>query len=468
MRTGRPSLAIACVADSKPKYLFEALRLAQTIFFDDSYSEFADLYIGVFPDASAEYLSAYQKLGATVVELEKYTDKHGPSNKLSILKCALLDAYDHVALFDCDLLPVETFPEFLNFEGVQAKPADRYTLSTQCLSDVFALCGVPIPEPVWRTSIDNVLTTCYCNSGCIIFSKSILRPFVDEWFRLNNILLANMEILGAQSFFLDQASFCVCVAVFLDKFRPLPLEMNFPGHLRPEIYSAETLQITPKIVHYHDRVDMRTGELDLTGLPNVQSVALRVNKRTADRQITPDDNRLFWDASYAMRSAPAEPSCRDMATLALVRCVISSLQPRTILDLGCGTLCPEFLESSISYRGLDFSVEAIRLARHRFPHYSLVNGEIASLAATDGADLVLLLDVLPSRSNWMSDIRLETALALAEKALFLSVNIPDFDCSTNAQQIAYRRLKSSAAEFAFAGRIGSELFFLCLKERGRK
>jgi len=463
-----PILAIACVADSKPKYLFEALRLAQAIFLNPAYRGFADLFIGVFSDAPKEYVAAYRELGAKVVELEEYTDKHGPSNKLTVLRSTLLDAYDYVALFDCDLLPVESFGELLNFEGVQAKLADLSTLDDTHLTGIFGRLGLTAPAPIWRTSIDDVPATCYCNAGCIVFSRSIFRSFVERWFQFNDILLANIEVLGARSFFLDQASFCACLSTFLDKFRPLPLYMNFPGHLAPKVYPLDALNTVPKIIHYHDRVDVRTGALDLTSLPNVQQILFHFNGLTADRRKALRDTPLFWDAIHTMPGQRGMSPSRRAGALALVRCAISSVAPRNILDLGCGTFCPQGLESSLAYHGVDFSAEAIRIARQKCPQYSFRIGDIMDAGNLETGDLVLLFDVISAHADRAADLLVQQAITHARKAVLVSLQLPDGSDAMEGWQAASARLGSVAAGFVPVARLGTEHFFLRLNDESTR
>ena len=457
-------LAIACVADTKARYLFEALRLAQALSLIPDFKGFADLYVGVFPDAHdhfGNFIGSLRECGANIVTLGERIEVHGPSNKLQILDAPELKSYDHVALVDCDMLPVKAFPEMLEFDGVQAKIVDIDAIDRAQLSAVFELFGASVPAPVWQTSLDRVVATCCCDTGCVIFSRSVLDEFVGRWRRFNDILLVNRWLLGQNDHLLDQASFCVCLSTFLERFRPLPIGMNFPGHLPAEHYPDDALLVEPQWLHYHDKVDRRTGALDLTALPNVQKVAAAFNARSAPVRnallARPD---LFWPAYHGAPEERNPVGGRHPETHALVRCVIDSVKPKSILDLGCGTFGPEELNPSIAYHGIDCSSEAIEIARQKFPQYSYEPGNIEDAKAQAKADLVIMLDVIGIEMNPSDKPLLERALTLANQAVLVSARAPGHDMRDQAWKMFLDELDTISPGFREVGRVGNELFVL--------
>jgi hypothetical protein len=458
-----PPLAIACVADTKPKYLFEALRLAQALSSNPEFTDFADLYIGVFPDAQRHFdifIGLFREFGANIVTLGEPKKDHGPSNKLQILNAPELQSYDYVALVDCDMLPVKIFPEVLDFDGVQAKPADLNTVDRSELSAVFDLFSLPMPVPNWQTSLDRVPITCYCNTGCVIFSRSIFREFVDRWLHINDTLLVNKSVLGRNGYFLDQASFCVCVSTFIKRFRQLPITMNFPGHLPIEYYPDDVLSVEPQWLHYHNRVDRRTGALDLTALPNVQKTADAYNERSAAFRKTLAGRALFWVVYHRTPAEWDRVDGRHPEVQALVRCVIDSVKPQSILDLGCGTFSPNELDPFIAYHGIDCSGEAIRMARRKFPHYSykIENFRVANITAN--ADLVMMLDVIGTQADPWEGPLLMRVLTWANRAVLISARAPEHDTSEQAWEVFLTRLESVLPGFRKVGHVGTEIFLL--------
>lgn len=458
-----PRLAIACVADTKTKYLFEAFRLAQALSLNTEFKGFADLYIGVFPDAQrdfSDFVGLYRGLGARIVTLGERSEDHGPSNKLQILDAPELTCYDHVALVDCDMLPVRPFPEVLDFDGVQAKIADSNTLDRSQLSGVFGLLGLPMPASGWQTSLDRVAHTCYCNTGCIIFSRSILDEFVTRWRRFNDVLRANKSVLGERVFFLDQASFCACLSTFLDRFRPLPISMNFPGHFPVEHYPDDTLSVEPQWLHYHNKVDRRTGALDLTTLPNVQKTVDAFNGQSAPILRALRETPMFWQVYYGAHTEQNPIGDRHPEAHALVRCAIDSLKAESILDLGCGTFSPRELDPSIAYHGIDWSAEAIKRARRRFPRYSYSLGNIRDAKAPAKADLVMMLDVIGPEGSSRDKALLARVLTWANRAVLVSASAPAPDTREEAWKIFLDWLATVSPGFREVGHVGSELFVL--------
>jgi SAM-dependent methyltransferase len=456
-----PRLAIACVADAKHKYLFEALRLAHALSSNTALRDFSDLYIGVFPDARfGKFIELFHELGANIIWLSQRSDDHGPSNKLQILTDPALKSYDYVTLVDCDMLPVKPFPELLDFDGVQAKIADLNTLDCSRLSGVFDLLGMPMPSPRWNTSLDRVVTTCYCNTGCIVFSQSILEEFVARWIHYNDVLRANKAVLGDRVYFLDQASFCACVSTFIDRFRPLPLSMNFPGHMPGERYPENTLAIEPQWLHYHNKVDYRTAELDLTVLPNVQKTVAASNQQSASFRKALRETPLFWNVFYGAQSELCAFAERHPEAHSLVRCVINSLEPESILDLGCGTFSPDTLNPSMRYVGIDWSAEAVRNARRKFPRYSYELANIREAKAPARADLVMMLDVIGPEACASNRGLLAHALALANRGILVSTTAPDWHSRDQAWQIFLDQLETVSTGFRVLGNVGTELFVL--------
>ena len=450
------------MADTKTKYLFQAFRLAQALSLNLEFKGIADLYIGVFPDSEryfSDFIGLFRGLHANIVTLGERIEDHGPSNKLLILETPELKSYDHVALVDCDTLPIKPFPAaVLDFDGVQAKIADFNTLDCSQLSVVFELLGLPMPVPSWQTSLDRVAHTCYCNTGCIVFSRSILEEFVSRWRQFNDILRANKSVLGKRVYFLDQASFCACVSTFLDRFRPLPIGMNFPGHISVEHYPADTLSVEPRWLHYHDKVDPRTGALDLTALPNVQKPVRAFNEQSAPVLKALRETPLFWEVYYDTERPPVDE--RNAETNALLRCVIDSLEPESILDLGCGTFSPKGLKPFIAYHGIDWSAQAIKMARQKFPEYSYSLGDIRDTKAPARADLIMILNVIGPPGSPRDEKLLARVLRWANRAVLVSASAPDYDTKEQAWKVFLGWLESISLGFREVGHVGAELFVL--------
>ena len=196
-------IAICCVADTKLKYLSQALRLLQSVRWFSKGLNASKVFIGYFEGTPDYYLEEYSRFNGTAVKLERYSSIHGPSNKMAILEKDFLKDFDYVMMIDCDTIIVDDFSEFLDFSGVQAKIADLKTLPERILSNVLTAAGKDGAVVAgYKTSIDRQETSLYCNSGVIIFSKEIFPSFVEKWFYWNNFLLERMDMLERYNFFL--------------------------------------------------------------------------------------------------------------------------------------------------------------------------------------------------------------------------------------------------------------------------
>lgn len=269
-------IAMCCVTDEKPKYRIQALRWARSI---RLFGPPADLFIGLTDPLPAKFREEFEDLEVTLVPVRRASDWHGPSNKLGVLLDPRLRNYDFVLLSDCDIAVAADFRDELKPGRIRAKAADLATLGNNMLELLFCVAGQPVPDVWLRTSIDRVLLRPYCNSGLIVFSAELLRPFMARWLHWNNFMLDNTELLGTRAFFTDQVSFALALTEFLDHFEELPVDMNFPCHLERASYPPELHRLEPRMLHYHDRVDGEAGRLLRTGMPGPDRVIDRVNAR---------------------------------------------------------------------------------------------------------------------------------------------------------------------------------------------
>ena len=403
-------LAVCCVADNKVKYLSQALRLIQSLrwFGEDLGS--ADMFVGYFEHTPAYYLKEYERFGANTVLLSRYTNLHGPSNKMSLLKLERLSNYEYVMLMDCDTIFTGSISAYLNFSGIQAKIADLQTLPHDLLSSIFKSVGKEPPVIKYKTSIDLKDTALYCNSGIVIIAKQYFSEFVERWFAINDFLLENLELLGKLSFFCDQASFALALNEYEHCFRELPLSMNFPSHFSLDKYPESTLSVKPEIIHYHHMVDHTNGYLLDSPLLNIQSLIKNFNAKVKEDRSKHFSNSLFWDFRYnfnpdlgsgigskgkfiAYKSAIVGQFCHDHFV-------------EELLDCGCGDLSLLKQIEVIKlkrYIGVDISKLAIDKAKLLYPEYQFVELDLSkpleNVALDISCEHSICFDVLIHQKN---------------------------------------------------------------------
>jgi len=113
------------------------------------------------------------------------------------------------------------------------------------------------------------------------------------------------------------------------------------------------------------------------------------------------DNVAFWDERYRTNIALGSGAGSRGEFLRqkrdLLRHLIASLQPRSILDVGCGDIeVTREIEFQGSYMGIDVSPYVITRNREIRPEWDFVEGDFIALSRSHPlqADLVLCLDVL--------------------------------------------------------------------------
>lgn len=366
-----PRVLFGCVAENDTKYLTQALRLLQSLrWFGGSLAD-CDVIVAVVGDCRAPYREEFEALGARVERVERMSDWHGPSNKLRWLELAALDAYDNVVLSDCDVVVLDDLADLIGPAALRAKPADLATLPPEILEALFARAGLTPPSWTLRTSIDAVDMLPYCNSGFLVFHRRVLRPFASRWRALNDWCLAQRDLLGPHEFHCDQASFALALAEFGDDFSPLPIESNFPGHLDPARYPEALRNIVPRVLHYHHRVDGRSGGLAATGLPGVDAAVARFNARLAAAHRSGFSNPVFWDLRYLVEPELGSGigSRGEYARMkqAWVAAFVAGEPVECMIDFGCGDA--EWIASVAmpDYVGVDASHEVVARNRVRHP-----------------------------------------------------------------------------------------------------
>jgi SAM-dependent methyltransferase len=362
-------IAMCCAADEKTKYLAQALRWAQSI---RTFGASADPFVGLTDPCPDYYRDELHRLGVRLVPVPRASDWHGPSNKLGVLLEPDLSEYDFVILSDCDIAVVGDISDQLLPGRIRAKPADLATLGNAVLEGVFASAGQRLPSRQVRTSIDRVDLHPYCNSGFIVFSGELLKTYMERWLHWNEFILANSSLLGERVFFSDQASFALALAEAIDRYEELPIDMNFPCHMPASAYPVDLHEVEPRILHYHDQIDWRTGLLIPIGLPGPDRIIERHNASVLAERRLRLCNPVFWDEYYlrvpendGRLGAPDE---HYNVKTRMVAEFLRAHQGPSVVDFGCGQAAMhEVIAPDRRYTGVDGSREVIERNRKRFP-----------------------------------------------------------------------------------------------------
>lgn len=395
------SVAFCCVVDEKTKYLTQAVRWAQSIRWFGGSLAGADLVIGSTHPFRPEYEAEFDRLGVRRLRVEQASAWHGPSNKLNVLADPALAGYDVVMLTDCDVVMVGDVSDALQGYWIRAKPADAATLDDDILVPLFHAAGLPVPARRTRTTICGTEMVPYCNSGVVVLPSAVRDRFVQRWLHWNAFVLNQPERLGGHAFFTDQASFALALSEFIDSYLELPVELNFPCHFPLQSYPEALSSVQPRILHYHDHVDGRTGHIKPVGLPGVDAEIARFNARVGAERGRWLNNAVFWDERYLrdpeLGSGIGSRGEHADYKAGLVEQFLASQAPGRVVDFGCGD-CSLLERLTIAdYVGVDGSLEVIRRNIERFPRHRFVHAQLP--AVDERGEFGLCFDVLIHQSS---------------------------------------------------------------------
>lgn len=456
-------IAIVFVADSKTKYLYQSLRLLVSINNMPS-AHSVSAFVGVFSGTPSYFTDEFTRLGAAVLTLSRYSEIHGPSNKMAVLRHEGLDAFDYVVMCDCDVIFTRSLDPLFERNGVQAKIADLKTLPDRILKDIFDLAKKPFPKAIYLTTIDRQKSIIYCNAGMLVFSQSIFSSFVNRWFFWNDFVLSNIHVLNSHKFFADQASLCLTLSEFSDHFIELGAEMNFPTHISITKYPQDTRFLAPVVVHYHDCVWEDSGELRDFPVAVVAEEIRKFNAAfAADPRLT--SGAAYWDFYYSETGDNTETSRTQGYRQAIAREVFKTVRPKSVLDVGCGRGWLRSFAEGAAYLGVDSSTEALAVASRMDPTGDYKRLDIVA-ETPPRAELVVLSGVLPYLSSERQVRSAFVNAAAAAKRIFLFSGLEKAVGAWNRPKTFFTTdlgaLMREQTEFEFVklGHCGQEVFYM--------
>lgn len=271
-------VVFGCTADNNPKYLAQAVRLAQSLRWFGGQLADAPLVVCAVESIPSDCRHRLEQLGARVRVVPRVSSQHGHSNKLRLLEMPELRQFDTVVLLDCDTVLVQDPRPWLDGYHFQAKMADVATVPHQIFAGLFDHFGLRLPPQDRLSNPGGQPTIWYCNAGVLVFPRAMLDTLAVAWRQWNGRLLARLDLLQSQRFFCDQASLSLAFAARAVPFAELPLAMNFPLHLPITECPALSTACDPVIIHYHESIDSQ-GCLQAAPNPTAQARVERYNRR---------------------------------------------------------------------------------------------------------------------------------------------------------------------------------------------
>ena len=410
----------SCVVDADPRFHLEALRWYATLRLVVG-ADPADLVVHAVGGCRSDVLEYLGTQGVSIRDVEPFDSRSPHCNKIA----GALDLADRTTeglavLSDADVVILED-PRRLSIGGdsVGSKPVERPHPSLPVLQQVFAAADLPLP-PLWPVGRhpDKSTLAGNANGGLYLVPGARLATVASAWERWARWLLEHIELLERWQLNVDQVSMAMALAS--EGIEPIPLDArwNFPTHERKRLPTS----ITPAVLHYHSEVNTQ-GLLTRTGVDAVDRQIEVANAAISEIWHTAFPNATFWNWRYATNAELGSGSGSRGKQLAdkreLLAALLDILQPRSVLDVGCGDGETTRDLPLPDYVGLDLSEEAIGRARRTRPDGDYRLGTLADHAIE--AELTLCIDVLihqADRDSYRATVR--SLLESSTRALLVS------------------------------------------------
>jgi hypothetical protein len=274
-------LVLGCVADNKPRYLNQALKLLKSVRWFGGDSAHCDFILCVVDSVESAYLSECLSLGAEVRVVRRYSAEYPVSNKLRFLQQPDLARFERILLLDCDTLVVQDPLPALESRFLHARLAGLQTVPYAILENIFRTFGVSVPLREYQAILSGEPIIPYFNTGVIGLHDALMWNLVPAWIEFVDGLLYRTELLSGFEWFLEQVALSLAVAATSCKFEILGAEMNFPLHLAVDANESKRALfcgIDPRIIHYHSLV-RASGDIMVSGYPLADDRIRQFNRK---------------------------------------------------------------------------------------------------------------------------------------------------------------------------------------------
>jgi hypothetical protein len=335
-------------------------------------------------------------LGVNTIAVEPFDARSPHCNKIRQCASDFGDA-DRIVLTDVDIVfaarpPIETIRA-----PVAGKLVDGPNPPMHILEQVFSEAGLPLParhrnrfgtaQAGWmefETLAGNF------NGGLYILDAACLPVLDARWAHWARWLLERIALLGNWKVHVDQVAFCLALAESGWTSDLLTDAWNFPTHRKVMASHDE-----PILLHHHGRLDAHQ-RLQPIDAPQASTAIARANRAIEQFQRTHFDNRRFWNHRYTHHPALGSGEGSRGDVLQRKQAVLAALIPdeASVLDWGCGDLETARILQCREYVGVDVSVEALRIAQGKRPHWTFVTPPEFESGDNAPRDVVICLDVL--------------------------------------------------------------------------
>ena len=391
-------IAFAAFMDRDAKFELQAFYWVRSLIESGTAENLGDIHL--FVPKSLEAPPGWAlRAGIRVVPIAYWDRRHPYCNKLGLWRAELFASFTDVCFTDTDIFFVQR-PQLPRTDGIAAAIVDHANPPWPRLAEVFAATGLPLPEPVpvrWSHNPGEVTAPSNCNGGFYLVSQRFIGPLGSAWSRWARWLLDSPSIASPLGAHVDQVALCLALSELGRAVTPLPAGINVPTHLGK---LSGTLSDPPTVLHYHSHLDNR-GNLRATNTVPVDAAIAAANRMVEAWKRSEFDNRVFWNARYALFPDLGSGVGSRGKSLEEKRALLGPFATafRSTIDIGCGDLEVSRGLPFQNYLGVDLADEALAIARQKEPGRAFVTMD-EFMRGSQSADLLLCLDVLIHQSDY--------------------------------------------------------------------
>ena len=217
-------IAVGCVAEDSPEHLSQALRLLSSLRLAGGRMSGANFFACFLRLPDEAYVHEFERLGAFVRVVPRFTDKHPHSNRMGFFELPELRHYDTLLLLDCDTAIVHDPLPCIDGRKLQCKPAGLQAAPHEIIERVYAHFGLRIPPQESGCGQDGASAIMYCDPGVIAMPAGMLDDFVPLWKEYNYRLAGRLDLLEPWTVLCDQISLSLAYTKGQVAFTPFSLK----------------------------------------------------------------------------------------------------------------------------------------------------------------------------------------------------------------------------------------------------
>lgn len=378
------------------------------------------IYIHLVSDVPHDFLAYLESKEIQIIQKSTFDTRNKYCNKLVQLETFVnIENFDYVFLMDCDTAVIDLDGLDLT-NNIYAKIVDFPNPPLSILQDIFAGNSLEVSQAETTFPLKGNQLTDWnnCNGGLYIVAKDFLKILAPKWKHYANLCIEQQQLFTDRySKHADQVGFALAMTSLEQKVTQLGIEWNYPIHV------ANSIEVNPKIIHFHTEIDEHLQLKSKKELVVVQNAIALINTRVKNSLKEQLNNSLFWDFRYHICPGLGSGVGSRGETLELKKTLLKHLtygiEIDTVVDVGCGDL--ELMKDMPfkNYLGLDVSEEAVKIGREKRPDWTFKAIPITD-ESIEAADITMCFDVLIHQSDPVLFTRIvENLVVKAKKRIII-------------------------------------------------